>query len=303
MIRFFYEAVKKQKEQQKPYWKLTYKINKLLVNLFYPVSQRWKKEMGIEEGSPVIVSLTTYPARIKSVWITIASLLQQTMKPSKVILWLAQEQFPTSEIPKSLKRLQKRGLEIRFGEDLKPHKKYYYTLQEYTEHYVITADDDVLYPENFIEQLWRGHEKYPDTIICSWSHKIEFDAQGRFIPYNDWLDNREEKPSYTTLAVGCNGVLYPPNCLSQEAFEQQKIMENSLYTDDLWLKCMEILNEYKTVNCCKEILIYFNRLATMHSGLWKKNIGESRNNDIIWKQLMDQYPQVKKRLVQEKNNG
>ena len=300
MITFLYEVARKVKNDNKPYWKLIYKINKVLVNLIFPISQRWKKDYGLDVDSRIIVSLTTYPARISTVWITIASLLQQTMKPYKLILWLAEEQFPDYGIPDNLKKLKKRGLEIRFCEDLKPHKKYFYTVQEYPDYYVITADDDIFYPEDHIEQLWKGHEKYPDAVICHWSHQIGFGRQGEFRPYNDWTVKGECAPSYDTLAVGCNGILYPPGSLSKETFDKKKIIEISLYTDDLWLKCMEILNGWKSVNCNKMPLVYFNILSTSNSGLWKSNTSE--NNDVIWAQLMKLYPEAKDRLIEEKEH-
>ena len=302
MITFFYEASRTQKSKNKPYWKLTYKVNKVLVNMLFPLRQRWEKACGTDSESRIIVSLTTYPARVQGVWVTIASLLNQTMKPYKVVLWLAEEQFPKHEIPDSLRRLEKRGLEIRFCEDLKSHKKYYYAMQEYKDYYIITADDDIIYPENHIEQLWKGHNKYPGDIICHWSHRITMDEQGQFPAYNDWEDNGEERPSYATLAVGCNGILYPPGSLPEEAFDKNGIIENALYTDDLWLKCMEILNDRKTVNCNKTPLIYFNILSTRGSGLWKSNTGKSRNNDIIWERLMNRYPEVMERLIEEREH-
>lgn len=301
MIRFFYESVRRLKEENKPYWKLAYKINKALVNVLFPLTGRWKRDCGVDAESRIVVSLTSYPARINSVWLTIASLLRQTMKPNKVILWLAEEQFPEHGVPDSLKRLTKRGLEIRFCEgDLKPHKKYYYAIQEYPDYYIITADDDIFYPEDHIERLWKGHEKYPDTIICRWSHLIEFDSQGKFIPYDDWVDNGEDDASFATLAVGCNGILYPPGSLPKETFDKNKIMEIALSTDDLWLKCMEILNGWKSVNCNKTPLVYFNILSVRNTGLWRNNLGESRNNDIIWDKLMELYPEVENRLTEER---
>lgn len=303
MIKFFYEAVRKQKGRGRPYWKLSYKINKLLVNLFFPFLSRRNQKYGLDAESQIIVSLTTYPARIQSVYSAIASLLQQTMKPCKVILWLAEEQFSQHELPADLERLKKRGLEICFCEDLKPHKKYYYAMQKYPDHYILTADDDIFYPENHIERLWKGHEKYPNAVICHWSHLIGMEGEEKFQPYDEWIDNHEGIPSYATLAVGCNGVLYPPGSLPKEAFEKERIAQHALYTDDLWLKCMEILNGWKTVNCNETPLIYFNSLSTKDSGLWKRNTGEGRNNDIIWSRLMELYPKVKQRLIEEKRHG
>lgn len=302
MIKFFYEAVRKQKSAGRPYWKLTYKLYKALVNLLFPLWAKGNKGCGVDGESKIIVSLTTYPARIGSAWLAIASLLNQTIKPRKVILWLAEEQFPGQEIPKSLERLKRRGLEIRFCEDLKSHKKYYYTMQEYPDYYVVTADDDTFYPEDHIQRLWEEHDRYPDAVICHWSHQIAMDAQGEFAVYNNWrVSNREDTPSYISIAVGCGGILYPPGSVPTETFEKEKIMEYALYTDDLWLKCMEILNGWKVVNCNKTPLIYFNVLALGDSGLWRSNT--SQNNDINWKKLMALYPEVRNRLIEEKKHG
>lgn len=299
MITFFYEMARRLKSQGNPWWKLVYKMNKALTNLFFFFKARRKKLYRLDAKSKMIVSLTTYPARVKGVWITIASLLQQTMPPRKIILWLAKEQFPNSEIPKKLEGLKKYGLEIRFCEDLAPHKKYFHVMQEYPHDYIITADDDILYPENHIERLWQGCEKYPEAIICHWSHKIEMDSQGEVQSYDLWSDNGEEKPAYSTLAVGCNGVLYPPGSLPAAAFRKEQIVSSALLTDDLWLKCMEILNDRKTVNCNATPLIYFNRVSTVTSGLWTVNTGTGNINDNNWKHLMEQYPEVKNKLAKE----
>ena len=123
MIRFFYESVVRAKERNRPYWKLLYKVNKLILNLLYPITQKRNCKAGISEDGPVIVSLTTYPGRIDQVWKTISSLLNQTLKPKRVILWLAKEQFPAGKLPESVQRLTTRGLEICYCEDLKSHKK------------------------------------------------------------------------------------------------------------------------------------------------------------------------------------
>src|SRR5690554_2625875 len=48
-----------------------------------------------------VVSLTSYPSRIEDVWISIECLLRQTFKPDKIILWLAQSEFPEKKIPDS----------------------------------------------------------------------------------------------------------------------------------------------------------------------------------------------------------
>ena len=128
-----------------------------------------------------------------------------------------------------------------------------------------------------------------------------FEGQGEFRPYNDWIIKAADIPSYDTLAVGCNGILYPPGSLPKETFDKDKILELSLNTDDLWLKCMEVINGWKVVNCNLTPLVYFSILSTGKSGLWKDNTSE--NNDVIWGQLMKIYPEVKDRLIEEREHG
>lgn len=123
----------------------------------------------IKRDQKIIVSLTSYPKRIDTIWLTITSLFKQSMKPDLIVLWLAKSQFKTlDDLPESLKRLQKYGLQIKLCDDLKSHKKYYYALKEFNEDIVILADDDMFYPNDTVETLYKMHLKYP-MDICTMS--------------------------------------------------------------------------------------------------------------------------------------
>ena len=71
--------------------------------------------------------------------------------------------------------------------------------------------------------------------------------------------------------------------------------------DDLWLKCMEILNGIKAMNCNETVLGYFSVLSIGKAGLWLSNTGEEHHNDHVWESLMKRYPLVRERLWQEYN--
>ena len=309
MIKKLYTKVQLMKSNGVKSWSIVYKINKVIVNIIYPMVALFNRKVGIDENSNVIVSLTTYPARIKIVWVTIASLLNQTYKPAKVLLYLSREQFINEfdDLPKNLINLQKRGLEIRFVDgDLKPHKKYYYSFKDFKENIVITTDDDIFYPENMIEDLVLASEKYPDAVICTRSHEIKFaEAEGEciFQPYNSWSNNTTRNPDMLSLPVGCNGVLYKPTLFDKEIFNIDSIQKNSLYTDDLWLKAMEIRNGIKTYNCSKEPLVYFDNIFTSGTGLWHVNAdGDKNRNDMAWSDLIDAYPMLYDILIKQKNS-
>ena len=307
MIDRLYSKAQTMKKNGKSAWKYVYKINKLIVNIAYPIAQLFNNRYGLDDNSDVVVSLTTYPARIKTVWITIASLLNQTYKPRKVILYLAKEQFEDGHngLPKRLIALEKRGLDIRFVDgDLKPHKKYYYALQDYPQMRVITADDDIFYPENHIANLVAGANRFPDSVICARSHRITVDnATNDFKPYNTWKEELKEKPDILTIPIGCNGVLYKRSFFDDELFDVGKINKFTLYTDDLWLKIMEVKSGTPVFNCIDEPLIYFDNIFNGNTGLWHTNTDDSaeNRNDRVWSILMDAYPEVKEKLI--RNEG
>lgn len=74
----------------------------------------------------IIVSLTSYPARIAGIAQMLESIYSQTRKADKIVLWLAEEQFPNrdDDLPDDLRKLQfEDKLEVRWCDDLKPHKK------------------------------------------------------------------------------------------------------------------------------------------------------------------------------------
>lgn len=194
---------------------------------------------AVERG--LIVSLTSFPKRIGRVWLTVETLLRQTVLPERIILWLSRSQFPhgTAQMPRNLLRLRNRGLEIRFvDDDLRSHKKYFYAMQEFPEANVVTVDDDMLYPSDMLDTLWRGHVRYPAAVVGN-RGKMIYASIPR---YEHWpaLD----RPTYSEdlLFVGCSGILYPPHCLHRDAFRVDLIKSLAFTADDIWLSCMARLN-------------------------------------------------------------
>lgn len=71
----------------------------------------------------VIVTLTSYPPRMNTIWMTLRSIFSQSRLPDKVVLYLAKSDFPNREadLPDSLKEMLWNDFEIRWvDEDLKP---------------------------------------------------------------------------------------------------------------------------------------------------------------------------------------
>lgn len=249
----------------------------------------------------VIVSLTTFPARINYVHLAIKSLLNQTIKPGKIILWLSREQFQGIDIPYTLLELCKYGLEIRYCEDnILAHKKYYYSMKEYPSKTIITYDDDIIYPEDSLEKLLKMHQRYPQAIICNRGREIKVE-EGEVAAYRKWKVSgriHEGVPTYHVMASTGAGTLYPPHCMPEETFDIEKIKELALTADDLWMKVMSIKGEIhvvKSQNRNKGLCI---SVSNQNVTLAQKNVGLNLNDQVLNK-LMRQYPEVRKTLTEQ----
>ena len=193
----------------------------------------------------VIVSLTSFPARIEYVHLAIKSLFLQTYRPDRIILWLAKNQFPDRELPQELCDLQKYGLEIRFCEDdLFGHKKYYVALMEQKENeIVVTYDDDIIYPPNSLEKLVKLHEKFPRSIICNRAQAYIELPDGGVVNPGKWKIISKEgvrKTSFKLCPSTGGGCLYPYQALYVDAADKDCIATYALKGDDLWIMFMAL---------------------------------------------------------------
>lgn len=239
----------------------------------------------------IIVSLTTYPKRIGTIWLTIETLLRQSMKPDEIILWLANTQFPNglADLPENLLRLQKRGLTIRFCEDLRSHKKYYHALLEYPHDLVVLADDDMFYPRDTIRKLMKMHRKWPKDVCCMTAQVIEPDLH---TPPSFWrnprLDERALQHSDRIQAFTGSGTLIPPDALHPDAFDRDRIRALCLHADDLWVTFMALRHGTRITTSEKWRPFPISIYGTAEGSLYYIN-AEGNQNDVQWKNLLDNY--------------
>ncbi len=188
----------------------------------------------------LIVSLSSFPARISRVWITLESLLRQTHKPDMIILWLSKLQFPNemADLPDQLVALLDRGLTIRFvDKDYRSHRKYLYVLKEYPKDILLTVDDDLIYPPCLLEDVWQMHLSHPSAIIASYAHGKEYDALGHIRPYLEWRNNSMSGPFFFCSG---GGTLFPAGCLHTDTTDIDTALELCPNADDVWLNFMAL---------------------------------------------------------------
>lgn len=246
-------------------------------NIYVRYALRAKTDKTYISDDTLIVSLTSYPARISKLWMVIKTLLNQKLVDNfKVILWLSENQFPKGldSLPKSLTNLIEKGLDIRFvSDDLKSHKKYYYAFKEYPNNIVVTVDDDVLYSPILLRTLLDAHDKYSDCVICNRGIKINKEKS-----YRNWdkVDNFMI-PVSSIMPTGIGGVLYPPHCYNNNIFNIEAIKSTCINGDDLWLNLMCRLNGTKVVHT-EEKFGFITVLSSQETALCIENVDHDKND-------------------------
>lgn len=194
------------------------------------------------------ISLTTYGERIFQVYLTIESIMQGSIKPNRLLLWL-DSSFKNKKLPQTLINQQKRGLKIKYCDDILSYKKLIPTLLTYPNDIIITIDDDAIYDFDFVENLTNSYINHPKSINANRIHKITFNTLGQINKYENWqktIANTEEI-SNLFFPVGCGGILYPPGCFDNEVFNQKVFMDICQFADDVWFYAMAKRNNTQII--------------------------------------------------------
>lgn len=246
-----------------------------------------------------IVSLTSFPARIEAIWITIETILRQSFKPDKIILWLAENQFPDNKLPVSLTKLTERGLTIEYCEDLRSHKKYFFAMQKFPLANIITVDDDLYYPSNLLKNVVDLHQEHPGLIASNRAHKFTFNDQ-EINPYRNWKHNVTDKnPSHLLVPTGGVGTLYPPGVLHQEAFNKNVFKKICFHADDLWLKIMALKKGTLVVTNRRYNKDFVSVGKTQREKLVNTNVLSGGNDDQL-KNVLEHYEIDLMQLIESK---
>lgn len=233
----------------------------------------------------IIVSLTSYEKRIHDVAFAIESIMQQSIKPNRIILWL-DDGFKNKKLPESLIKQQKRGLEILYCTDIGSYKKLIPTLERFPNDAIITIDDDAIYDYDLLERFILSYLEDPSFIYCARMRRMIFSDDGVLLPYNRWqrLSN-DICPSYFNFATGVGGVMYPPHSLADEVTNKDIYMQICRTADDVWFKAMSMLKGTKVMKVSTRNPKgddYFLNDALQNDALYQKNsFGEMLNDKQI----------------------
>lgn len=189
-----------------------------------------------------VVSMTSFGERLKEESIySIRSILNNSLLPNKICVIV--NNFDRDNIPPLY--AEHPLIEIIYSElDIKGHNKYYHTALKYPYCIIITIDDDVEYPNTFIEDCIVAYKNNPNVVNACRVHRITYNNE-RMLPYRQWeWDTNEENESYDLFFTGVGGVVYPPYFFKDNDLNTE-VINQFLKVDDILLNYIARKNGYK----------------------------------------------------------
>lgn len=188
---------------------------------------------------PLLVSLTSYPARFGTLAHTLHGILRQSVRPDGVILWLD----PGDEdlLPPEVTRLLPEGMEIGVCPRWRAFKKSVPTMVAHPDAFVVTADDDVYYPSDWLAGLVSAAAGGAG-VACHRAHRVRLQADDAPLPYAEWDHNiAAPETSPRVFLTGVMGVIYAPGALHPDATRDDVFTALTPSNDDIWMHWMHRL--------------------------------------------------------------
>lgn len=187
----------------------------------------------------IIISMTSYPARIKFVGKVWFSIFKQIKKEYNChcVLVLAETEFPKKEkeLPQDLITLVEQKLVelIWTKTNTRSHKKLMPVLEKYPNDSILVIDDDQLRPDGWLRIFIDDHKKWPNDVLAGRIRQREINK--KFV----WQEIKDSERGtiikYGRSQNGRGGTLYPPHIFTdKEFFDENLYMKYSPTSDESW---------------------------------------------------------------------
>lgn len=201
-----------------------------------------------------LVSMTTISSRLPHLAGVIRRILDGTVSPDRFILHISNmpagldEGLHFDDLPTGVKKMVSDGrIEVKNVDNIASYRKLLPVLEERLddEWSIITADDDVAYPPNWLEGLLDAASSF--TGIVAYRSRVIKIKDGNFEPYNTWKFADAGQQGANLLPTGRGGILYRPSFF-QNLTLLRFLMENAPHQDDIAFRFATLASGIPTLN-------------------------------------------------------
>ena len=240
----------------------------------------------MKDYGQIDISLTSISDRLPALGETLRSLLAQSYANLRIQLYLSKEPYlldeGVSELPEQLRALQREAggrLEIHTVPNWGPYRKLlpYLRANWGCSKLVVTADDDTIYPENWLKGLVDAYDSYR-CVIAYRGHRINVQG-GEIKPYRSWMRSRIElNPGLHILPTGKDGILYNTAFFPVNVLNLADAIRIAPTVDDLWFRWHLMLNRIP-VHVIHTDYAAHSFDETDHTGSLYRNFNKDGGND------------------------
>ncbi len=185
----------------------------------------------------IVLSLTSWEKRLDVLPLALYCLVNQSVWPSRFEVWLTEDDL--DRLPDDVRTLfSNYGVQFRTTEDYRSHKKWLPAIREEQDRFVVTADDDILYPRHWLRWLLRDFDSGEGVSVAHVCNRVAFDGEGQIRSYDSWIKGRRVPlgtVSKSNFAIGYGGQVLHRNWISSTFRDPERIFELCPKNDDIWL--------------------------------------------------------------------
>jgi glycosyltransferase involved in cell wall biosynthesis len=170
------------------------------------------------------------------------SFLRQTFKPDLILVNISKEPYlMDSGITNVPEWLNQRNFNLNVVKNIGSYRKLLPAIEVATDSdIIVTADDDVIYSDTWLELLVNAANNDPNSIICSRARLIRRNIFKNWQNYYNWTILSSAARGIMVLPTGCGGVVYRKNLLDIDFLKDNSFLKLAPTMDDLWFKIASV---------------------------------------------------------------
>ncbi|WP_330992774.1 glycosyltransferase [Pluralibacter gergoviae] len=204
------------------------------------------------------INLTTTSSRLELCSSTIWSLLNQSVQPDVINLWISHDRYMADEgisnIPEFVGLMNNISdiIRVHFVENTGPYRKLIPALRSsQAEDYIVYVDDDVVYGKDWLKTLlncFLSHDK--KYIVASRIRKVSYNVLGGKKSYSSYpVSHLEELHKRNFIVTGVGGCILQKRMIYEDLIHDDAFISLAPKTDDLWFSKIYQLSGIYVISC------------------------------------------------------
>jgi len=229
----------------------------------------------------IIVSLTSTFERSHLLFYTIQSLLRQTHKPDVLMVNISKNAYlRDSGFKETPEWLLHKEINVNYVENTGSYRKLLPAIENSSSNdIIVTADDDILYGQDWLKNLLEISEEETDSIVCCRARRIKENFFRNWQNYSNWGLITEKTKGVDILATGGAGAVYRKKLLDLDFINDEHFLKIAPTTDDLWFRMASMRNNIPVVVCPQ---IDHQNVYLLHGlGLEQENFVKQKYSSLI----------------------